>query len=55
MRCGDCYYFIPDHGSAGMCSASSTDKVCAPGGCTGLPFKRVFAHDTACSHFRKKD
>lgn len=55
MRCGDCYYFLLEHGKAGMCAAGSMDRVCASGGCTGLPFKRVFAHDRACSAFRKKD
>ncbi len=55
MRCGDCRYFIPHHGSAGMCVANSQEKVCAPGGCTGLPFKRVFAYEKACGMFRRRD
>ena len=54
MRCADCHYFLPDHGSAGLCVAAETDRICAPGGCTGLPFRRVFAQDEACRTFRKR-
>jgi len=53
MKCGECEYFIEDYKNAGMCVIAS-GKICASRGCTGLPFKRVFAHDNACENFKKR-
>ncbi len=54
MKCGDCKFFMKDFGSAGLCAVSS-EKICASRSCTGLPFRRVFAHEKACSKFVKSD
>ncbi len=53
MKCGECYFFIRQNGEAGLCISEKTDKICASGGCTGLPFRRVFGNDSACSAFRR--
>ena len=48
--CGECIYFIADHGKAGFCTNPDTPKPC-PTSCAGLPFKRVFYYEHACSRF----
>ncbi len=53
MICRECFYFIRQSGDAGLCVSPVSDKICAPGGCTGLPFRRVFGSSSACTAFKR--
>jgi len=53
MKCRDCHFFIGQNGDAGLCVSDKIERVCASGGCTGLPFRRVFGNAKACGAFKK--